>query len=52
MIVLEEFRMLTLNKRYIWTYGWINKHGSLDIVVLRVVGIQHRLRYVRDVFLA
>lgn len=43
--------MLTFNKRYVWAYGRINEHGSLDIVVFRVVGIQHRLRNVRNVFL-
>lgn len=46
-----RFRMLTFNKCYIWADGWINEHCSLNIVVLRVIGIQHRLRYVGNVFL-
>lgn len=31
--------MLTFNQSYVWANGRINKHGSLDIVVFRVVGI-------------
>lgn len=43
--------MLTLNKRNIWAYSRINEHRSLYIVICRVVGIQHRFRDVRNIFL-
>lgn len=49
----EGTKILTLNKSNVWAYCRVNQHGSLNVVVprLRIIGIQHRLGDVRDIFL-